>query len=89
MRQNLGLVFARFYYVKRAVRAGAAFGRAAFTGRVLEHWQVDFPIGEQRRGVALLDAKFDLPVFPAGDDVDTVQLAFFGDDINGVSDEDR
>ena len=42
-----------------------------------------------RRGVALLDAQLDLPVFLAGDDVDAVQFALLGHDVNRVINEDR
>ena len=89
MRQNLGLVFARFYYVKRAVCAGAALGCAPLAGRVFEHRQVNFPVGMHWRGVALLDAQLDLPVFLAGDDVDAVQFALLGHDVDRVINEDR
>ena len=66
----------------------SASGLAAAAG-VLEHRHVELAVREKRRGVALLDAELDLPVLFAGPDVDAVQLALFGDDVNGVTDKDR
>ena len=56
---------------------------------VFEHRHVQFSVREKRRGVALLDAKLDFPILLAGPDVDAVQLALFGDDINGVPNQNR
>ena len=74
--------------VEAAGRAGVC-GSRRLGVRVIEDGHVELAIGEERAGIALLDADLQLPIYGACVGVDRAQVALFGHDIDRVADQNR
>ncbi len=85
MRERFRILLAGFDDVKRTRRAGLGAFAAALAGGIVEHRHVEFAIGVERTGIALLDANLELPFDLAGVGVYSTEIAFLGDDINRVA----
>src|SRR6478609_9299384 len=75
--------------VKRTTAAGFAAVARTLASGVVEHRHVKLAVGVEWAGVALLDAEFEFPFDRAGVRIHGAEIAFFSDDINRVTDEDR
>ena len=89
MRKNFAPGIARFDDVERALAARGFIPAFLLLAGFVQDWDIQFAVGINRAGVALLDAELQSPKNFSAVRVDGSEVADLTGQINRVADENR